>query len=137
MRFTLWVIVLGVVSVWLSTCQAGAGAQSETPPPTHIRENGVVTVPERSELRHYLVLGNARKQVIQAPLSAPAVVEADPSKVANILPPLSGRISALYVHLGDAVRSGQPLFTIDSSDLAQARSDLEKALAALTLTQKA
>jgi cobalt-zinc-cadmium efflux system membrane fusion protein len=96
---------------------------------------GVIRAPPLT-LRH-LALGSATRQLIRAPLLAPAVLEADPSKVANILPPLSGRISELYVHLGDTVHAGQPLFTIDSPDLAQAHSDLEKAQAALTLTDKA
>src|SRR3982074_1818415 len=69
---------------------------------THGRDGAYVRVPEKSELRHYLVLGAAAKQTEQDPLLAPAVLEADPTKVGNILPPLSGRISALYVHLGDS-----------------------------------
>jgi len=104
---------------------------------THVRDGAYVVVPEKSELRRYLVLGNTARQTVQEPLLAPAVLEADPSKVGNILPPLSGRISALYVHLGDSVKLGQTLFTIDSSDLAQARSDLQHAQIALTLYKKA
>jgi membrane fusion protein, heavy metal efflux system len=41
------------------------------------------------------------------------------------------------VHLGDPVKTGQPLFTIDSSDLAQARADLQHAQVAVTLYKKA
>lgn len=104
---------------------------------THVWQNNVVTVPEASELRHFLVLGKATLRSVQTELLAPAVLEADPSKVANILPPLSGRIAHLYVHLGDNVRAGQPLFTIDSSDLAQARADLKHAQQSLVFFKKA
>src|ERR1700682_2876058 len=57
---------------------------------THVRDGAYVVVPERSELRHYLVLGAAAKETVREPLLAPAVLEADPTKVGNILPPLSG-----------------------------------------------
>jgi len=128
---------IGAVAAWVSACNSGVNTESQTPPPTHLRDGAYVVVPEKSELRQYLVLGAAAEQTEQEPLLAPAVLEADPSKVGNILPPLSGRISALYVHLGDSVKAGQPLFTIDSSDLAQARSDLQHAQVAVTLYKKA
>lgn len=107
------------------------------PVPAFVRDGGFVVIPEKSGLRNYVAVDAARQQTLQTPLEAPAVLEADPSKVANILPPLSGRISALNVHLGDAVKAGQPLLTIDSSELAQARSDLQHARQQLRLTQKA
>lgn len=133
----LGILVLGGCFA-LAGCHADNSTATEaTTGATHVRDGAYVVVPEQSELRRYLVLGNAEKQTVQEPLLAPAVLEADPSKVGNILPPLSGRISALYVHLGDSVKLGQPLFTIDSSDLAQARADLQHAQVALTLYKKA
>jgi len=122
---------------WLSACHgreaAGGDAAAEA---THVREGELIVVPEKSALRQVLMIAPVQKQSAQTPLQAPAVLEADPARVANILPPLSGRISTLYVHLGDAVKAGQPLFTIDSADLAQARSDLRHARIALTQTKK-
>ena len=124
--------------VGLTGCHSeNSGATENSTGATHVRDGAYVVVPEKSELRRYLVLGNAAQQTVQEPLLVPAVLEADPSKVGNILPPLSGRISALYVHLGDSVKLGQPLFTIDSSDLAQARFDLQHAQVALTFYKKA
>jgi len=118
-------------------CHSKAKQEAEAPPSALIRDQGTVQVPEGSELRKYLAIETVERRTITAPLSAPAILEADPAKVANILPPLSGRISALDVHLGDTVKAGQALFTIDSSELAQARSDLQHARQALRLTQKA
>jgi len=122
----------------LCACHSGATDSADAAPTAaYVHEGNLLSVPEKSELRHYLAIAEIRQQTVQTPLEAPAILEADPAKVANILPPLSGRISALYVHLGDAVKKDQPLFTIDSSDLAQARSDLQHAQIALTLTRKA
>ncbi|MFI4980425.1 MAG: efflux RND transporter periplasmic adaptor subunit [Nevskiales bacterium] len=126
------------VIIALSACHSGEPVPAaESPVAPHVREGELIVVPEKSELRHYLAIAEVQQQTVQTPLEAPAVLEADPAKVANILPPLSGRISALYVHLGDAVIAGQPLFTLDSADLAQARSDLQHAQIGLTQTQKA
>jgi cobalt-zinc-cadmium efflux system membrane fusion protein len=122
----------------LAACGShGAPEDAQTPVPAFVRDGNFITIPEKSGLRNYVVVDAAREQTLQTPLEAPAVLEADPAKVANILPPLSGRISVLSVHLGDTVKAGQPLFTIDSSELAQARSDLQHAQQAQRLTQKA
>ncbi len=122
----------------LAACHSAEPAPADASPAApHLREGNLIVVPEKSALRQYLAIAEIQQQTVQTPLEAPAVLEADPSKVANILPPLSGRISALYVHLGDTVSAGQPLFTLDSADLAQARSDLQHAQIGLTQTKKA
>jgi cobalt-zinc-cadmium efflux system membrane fusion protein len=72
-----------------------------------------------------------------AVLSTPAAVEADPARVDNILAPLTGRVMALKVRLGQHVVKGQPLLVLASGDFAQATSDAEKARDALDLAKKA
>lgn len=127
-----------LLALSLSACHSQSPeAVAEPASESKVRDGKLIVIPEKSELRKYIGVTAAQRQSMQVALDAPAVVEADPSKVANILPPVSGRISALMVHLGDAVRVGQPLFTIDSSDLAQARADLQHSEAALTQTKKA
>ncbi len=139
-KFALIIVAVAaalVYAAFLYESRVNAVREEETPVAFHEREGDLIVVPEKSELRRYLSLAAVQQQRIEAPLEAPAVLEADPAKVANILPPLAGRISALHVHLGDAVVAGQPLFTIDSADLAQARADLQHAETSLKLTRKA
>jgi cobalt-zinc-cadmium efflux system membrane fusion protein len=50
---------------------------------------------------------------------------------------VTGRVTDLKVQLGERVVQGQELAVIDSGDLAQAYSDIEKARSVLTLTKKA
>jgi cobalt-zinc-cadmium efflux system membrane fusion protein len=64
-------------------------------------------------------------------------VEADPARVANVVAPLTGRIVALKVALGDRVRRGQVLAVLRSGDFAQALADADKARDALGLAEKA
>ena len=48
----------------------------------------------------------------------------------RISPPLPGRVVKLLVRLGEAVKQGAPLFTLDSSDLVAAQTDYLKARSA-------
>lgn len=54
----------------------------------------------------------------------------------QVFPPFQGKIIDTFVELGDEVRKGQPLYTIDSPDLIQAESTLIGAAATLELTGK-
>jgi cobalt-zinc-cadmium efflux system membrane fusion protein len=67
----------------------------------------------------------------------PAIVEADPSRTVRVMPPVTGRVTELKAQLGGRVAQGDVLAVIDSGDLAQAFSDIEKARATVTFTKKA
>ena len=122
-RHCVLACALGAVLASCHGHEAGDGAADAS----FTHEGELLAVPESSPLRQVLVLQAVAKQQAQTPLSAPAVLEPDPSRVANVLPPVSGRIAALYVHLGDEVKAGQPLFALESADLAQDRADLQHA----------
>src|ERR1700689_3303044 len=54
----------------------------------------------------------------------------------QVFTPYQGRIIALFAEIGDDVKKGQTLFTIDSPDLLQAESTLIAAAGVLQLTTK-
>jgi cobalt-zinc-cadmium efflux system membrane fusion protein len=56
---------------------------------------------------------------------------------AQVFPPYQGRIVQLYAKIGDNVKRGQPLLTIESPDLIQAESSLIAAAGVLDLTTHA
>ena len=112
-----------------------AALQDETP--MLIREGARISVPAGSPLRGKLTVGPVAQREIQRKLVLPAVVEADPARTVKVLPPVTGRVTDLKVQLGERVVQGQDLAVIDSGDLAQAYSDIEKARSVLTLTKKA
>jgi cobalt-zinc-cadmium efflux system membrane fusion protein len=56
---------------------------------------------------------------------------------AQVFPPYQGRIVKLYAMLGDNVKRGQPLLTIESPDLIQAESNLIATAGVLELTTHA
>jgi len=63
---------------------------------------------------------------VQNEVAVPAKVQADPEHVVRIYPPVSGRLISLNVRPGDAIRAGQIVAIIESSDAASARADYDK-----------
>ncbi len=96
-----------------------------------------IIVPDSSPLRTLLTVAPPTMKEVARTLVLPATVEADPSRTVKVMPPVTGRVIELKVQLGGRVVQGQELAVIDSSDLAQAYSDIEKARSAVTLTKKA
>jgi cobalt-zinc-cadmium efflux system membrane fusion protein len=95
-----------------------------------------IIVPPESLLRSQLVVADVASKEVSRSLVLPAMVESDPARTVKVLPPVTGRVVELKVQLGERVVEGQELAVIDSGDLAQAYSDVEKAQSALTLTKK-
>jgi cobalt-zinc-cadmium efflux system membrane fusion protein len=96
-----------------------------------------ITVPPDSLLRSQLVVADVTSKEVSRTLVLPAIVESDPARTVKVLPPVTGRVVELKVQLGERVVQGQELAVIDSGDLAQAYSDVEKAQSSVTLTKKA
>jgi len=105
--------------------------------PQFVKEDSRITVPQSSPIRSKLVIQAIGEKEIQRSLTLPAVVEADPAHTVKVLPPVAGRVIDLKIQLGERVTQGQELVVIDSSDLAQAYADDEKARASLKLTKQA
>ncbi len=79
----------------------------------------------------------ASYETIANEIAVPATVQADPARVVHILPPVSGRLLAVSVRPGQAVKAGQTVALIQSSDAAGARADYEKARVESERTQQA
>ncbi|MFN8007410.1 MAG: efflux RND transporter periplasmic adaptor subunit [Terriglobia bacterium] len=60
-------------------------------------------------------------------ISAPGKVEWNPGRVSRVVLPVSGRVNKVFVGLGDAVREGQPLLTVESPDVSAMQSSLRQA----------
>lgn len=129
-------IMLNACSESHSQPQAGAPNDNGKQPSAVVRQGGVASIPEASPLRKSLQLAVVEEQTVERPILVPGVIEADPARLIKLVPPVSGRILELHKTLGDPVKKGDPLFAIDSADLAQATSDAAKARAALALAQR-
>ena len=114
----------------------GGTGKGVSEPELMVRQGDKILVPEGSSLRARLSVMTVSLQPVSPKLLLPAVVESDPARTAAVLTPLSGRLIALKVALGDRVVRGQVLAVIDSPDLAQAYNDNDKAADAYRLTEK-
>jgi cobalt-zinc-cadmium efflux system membrane fusion protein len=112
------------------------GGRAPAEPDLMTRQGDKILVPEGSSLRGRLSVVAAAAQRVKPKLQLPAVVESDPARTAAVLTPLSGRLIALKVTLGDRVSRGQIVAVIDSPDLGQALNDNEKAADSFRLTEK-
>jgi cobalt-zinc-cadmium efflux system membrane fusion protein len=63
-------------------------------------------------------------------------IDFDEDMAVQVFTPYQGRMIALYASVGDDVKKGQTLFTIDSPDLLQAESTLIAAAGVLELTTR-
>ncbi|OWQ84416.1 efflux transporter periplasmic adaptor subunit [Roseateles aquatilis] len=110
---------------------AGANPAAAAAAATTLGHDGaVVIVPERSPLRDRVIVAAVPSRKVEQPITAPGTVEALPDHLARITPPVSGRVERLQRALGDEVRAGDALFTLDSADVSAAQGDAAKARAA-------
>lgn len=116
---------------------AACSAPSAPAPSTRaVRDGNQVTIPDGSPLRARIRIGAVSLRTAPHALVFPATVEAEPSRLANVLSPLAGRVVAVKVTPGQNVQRGQALAVIASGDLAQAQADADKARDALDLARK-
>ena len=138
--FILLVAAAGAGYYYMASRSNGLRAQEPSLHDTasfYTVEGSRITVPATSPLRMRLDIAEIQDRSISRNLTLPAVVEADPARTAKVLPPVAGRVTELKVQLGCA-RDGWATCwrSSNSSDLAQAVSDLEKARSALKLTKQ-
>ncbi|MFZ6862574.1 efflux RND transporter periplasmic adaptor subunit [Undibacterium sp. Ji67W] len=129
--------MLAMCAIFAASSANADSNKGSAPEPMLVRSGEKLIVPERSPFRTRLKVATVTMADIPHVLSFPAVVEANPSKTVNVLPPLTGRLLEIKVKLGDSVKQGQLLAIISSGDLAQAYSDYDKAKDALELARQA
>lgn len=102
-----------------------------------VRKGRAIFVPEGSPYRTRIAVAPVQQKSISRSKLVTGAVEADPTRTVKILAPVAGRVASLDISLGDTVKKGQRLASIDSGDLAQAVADAEKARATVKLTKSA
>ena len=127
---------LGASCALALACSALAGCAkptaAATPPAQSMHlDDGSIAVDRMSPLLQRLQIAAVQEQEIATQTQAPGSIEAMPEKLVKITPPLAGRITRLQRSLGDSVKAGDPLFTLDSAELSAAYADDSKARSAL------
>ncbi len=99
---------------------ADAAGRSAPPDPP---QTGIAVPDDAAGVRTAAVTSRA----VNDPLVVAARIQADPARVVRVFAPVAGRVIEMKVHPGDHVRQGDALAVVESSDLASARADYQKA----------
>jgi membrane fusion protein, heavy metal efflux system len=130
-----------VMTVYLAACpgcartQDVASAAGRAPAAT---AEGTVVIPGESPM-----LAQIRREIVGLAdlptdeVMAPGKIEANPNRVAKVVLPVSGRITSVLAATGDAVRTNQPLLTMQSPDADAATSTFLSAQAAVAQAEAA
>jgi cobalt-zinc-cadmium efflux system membrane fusion protein len=116
-----------------SDAKAAAGAPAKPAPPA----SDPSTVTPDAETRKWLKTGTVAEADVRETLRVPAQVFADETRVARIGSSVTGRISELRAILGQHVRRGEVLGTLNSTELSSAQSTFLKALSSRMLAERA
>ena len=93
---------------------------------SHAEEGHVVLDAEQEKLAG-IETTPVSSRLIQASLDVPGIVNATTKGHAVVTPPVAGRVVTIEVALGETVRQGQVLATLESPELAQAWSSIADA----------
>ena len=118
-----WTIALA--SIAAAAALSGCSNRDEPPPAPVTAGNVKLTAAQRQSVSIYTVRSSRFHDTVETT----GVVDFDNDQATSVLSPISGPVSRLLVSLGQRVKKGEPLATVDSPDFAAAISSFQKALA--------
>jgi membrane fusion protein, heavy metal efflux system len=87
-----------------------------------IKQRNTITIPNAS--RPYITVATISPQTFAATVQAPSRVEFRAKALSTVGAVVSGRLSNIDVQVGDPIKAGTPLGTLESTEAAQMRSDV-------------
>jgi membrane fusion protein, heavy metal efflux system len=102
-------------------------APAATPPPDMTVEKSAIRLRPGAPQWRFLKVARAEAPATGWTVPASSRVSIDETRDSKVGAPLPGRITKVFVELGDQVHAGQPLFAVASSDLAEELTRRQKA----------
>jgi cobalt-zinc-cadmium efflux system membrane fusion protein len=136
----LTVPYLGILIVFAAACErtASAPAAATDNVPGATRSGDVVRFDPASPQLERLRVALVNEAVVPADeFEVPGTIEPVPARVARLALPVPGRVRTVLVTLGDRVREGQVLLSIDTPDVSELQSMLRQARADVRQRQAA
>lgn len=142
----MWLTCTAAPALWAAAAfalgLAACGGKPDTPAPT-TRKNAT-SAPDRVEfapgspkLAQVRVEAVETLPVAVGRVTAPGKVEANSNRISRVFLPVTGRVVSVLVRTGDFVQRGQPLLTVESSEIDAAVSAFQQAQAAVTQARSA
>ncbi|HEY1694452.1 MAG TPA: efflux RND transporter periplasmic adaptor subunit [Polyangiaceae bacterium] len=128
-RLLLPLAVLAVAGVGCQTSQAAPEPAGAQPPP------GEVWLSQQQVADAKIEVKPVAKQDVDDTILTSGRVALDDLRSGHVFTPVTGRVVKITAQLGERVKKGQPLATIESPDIGNAVSDVHKAEADLIAGQ--
>lgn len=137
-RYAQWglgFVVLGalVAGLWLGRVQSATAEQPQTAQPSKASQTLTLSASQMADVR----VGQALTRSFVAESEALGSIDFDDDLTVQVFPNYSGKILRHVHELGDEVRQGETLYTIDSPDLIQAEATLISTAGVCALTTHA
>jgi cobalt-zinc-cadmium efflux system membrane fusion protein len=126
----LWLATALIAAAWLSGCSGKADEAR----PAAAADLGNVRLSDAQ--RGHIQIYDVQSAAFHRTIETTAVVDFDNDQATSVLAPFSGPVSRLLVSLGQQVKKGEALATVDSPDFAAAISAYQKALATARTNRK-
>lgn len=132
----LLISLMAVTALLLSSC-GGSGSDNEKDSSQSIEERDFNHIVARPEVLPRLELGYPFLVDLADKIQVPSRVQVDEERTAHIGSYVTGRVTDMFVILGDYVKPGQPLARITSPDLTNSQLAYLRAVSRTVVTSKA
>ncbi|MCE5309979.1 MAG: efflux RND transporter periplasmic adaptor subunit [Acidobacteriales bacterium] len=135
----IWLVLLAAVWAPVGCDRKTSGPRADSPVPAVVQmdPNRVNLAPDSPQLSRLQTGAVELAEVPVDPVTSPGKVEANPNRTAHVLLPVAGRVRSVEVRIGDYVKQGQTLLTVESPDVDAAISAYMQAQAAVTQARAA
>ena len=133
------VAMIGFVALTVTGCSQSSNTdKAQTRQPAAAVVPGQVVINSNSpQLAHIRTEPIETAMVPVGNVSAPGKVEANANRLSHVVLPLPGHVTSVLVKIGDFVRQGQTLLTVESADADAAVSNFLQAQAGVTQVKSA
>jgi membrane fusion protein, heavy metal efflux system len=128
---------LAPIALALLACSGGARESVKAEAQAPSLSNRVVLPPNSPMLRQIRVEPVRVAEVPADEVVAPGKIDVNPNRVSHLLLPVPGRVVDVFVRLGDSVKQGQPMLTVESPEADAAMSAYLQSEAALVQSKAA
>jgi len=116
-------ILMTLALLFAGGCGRGEGRHAgEAKAGDEHKDEGLIRLSDEELARAGVKVTRAGEEEFAEALTVTATVEANPERVAHVLPRVPGRVLNVGAKLGDRVKQGQTLAVLDSIEVAEAQS---------------
>ncbi len=131
------VLVVAAIAFWAWRSSGGPGTTAPKAQQSRVRSAANSNTLELSDSQlQFVKVAPVEERQFPVEKEAVGSIDFNEDMAVQVFTPYQGKIIALFAKVGDDVKQGQTLFTIDSPDLLQAESTLIAAAGVLDLTTR-